>query len=546
MPVRRLQNYAYCPRLFYLQWVEGLFQENADTAEGERAHERVDTPSAWRDEAYPGMQVRWRSLELESTRLGLRGVVDLVEGGSEGLEVVDYKKGAPWRADDGRLVAKPFDCVQVQGYALLLHEQGLQPAHGSVYYAAAKRRVEVAVDEEALRACERLLEEARAVARSGVCPKPPEDGARCLRCAAYPLCLPGESRFWADGVAPEGLEKTAPRPEGDEGELLVVQDPRARVGLRGRELLVERRDEPPVRRPLEQIRAVVLYGAVQVSAQALHALLERAVPVSHFSPAGRFLGMTQGLPATGTDARRGQYRLFEQPATRLGVAREVVRAKLHNQRTMLMRNGAAPEEAVARLAELRDTTASAGDMDALRGMEGAGAALYFRHFGTMLGTHAGAWWDWSGRNRRPPRDPVNALLSLGYSALAKELAGICHTVGLDPFLGFFHQPRFGRPALALDLMEEFRPLVADSVAISLLNRGEIAPQDFVSTTRGVLLGDGARRAFWQAWARRLDTEVTHPEFGYRMSYRRMMDVQARQIWRFCRGECASYRGFTTR
>jgi CRISPR-associated protein Cas1 len=138
------------------------------------------------------------------------------------------------------------------------------------------------------------------------------------------------------------------------------------------------------------------------------------------------------------------------------------------------------------------------------------------------------------------------LLSLGYSILAKELAGICHIVGLDPFYGFFHQHRYGRPALALDLMEEFRPLIADSVAISLLNRGELNKGDFIFSSRGVSLNDRGRRSFWEAWFRRLDTEVTHPQFKYRMSYRRMMEVQVRQLWRFARGEASDYHGFTTR
>lgn len=155
-------------------------------------------------------------------------------------------------------------------------------------------------------------------------------------------------------------------------------------------------------------------------------------------------------------------------------------------------------------------------------------------------------FDFAGRNRRPPRDPVNAMLSLGYSMLAKELTGVCHTVGLDPFLGFYHQPRYGRPALALDLMEEFRPLIADSVAISLINRGEIADGDFIRSTRGCALNDQGRRRFWEAWFRRLDTEVSHPEFGYKMSYRRMLEVQTRQLWRVVRGEAPRYHAFTTR
>lgn len=546
MPVRRLQNYAYCPRLFYLQWVEGLFQENADTAEGDHVHRNIDRPENWKGELQYSEGARWQSLEIEDETLGLHGVIDLVEVGPGGLEIVDYKKGRPYRDALGAYIAKPYDAVQLAAYALLMEGQDLHVSTGRIYYAAAKQNVAVDLDRKTLEACRHLLEDARKVAASGLCPPPLESDPRCLYCSAYPICLPGESRFWSEGKLPADIEKYPPRPDGEEGEALIVQNARARVGVRGGVVVVEREGEAAVKRPIETLRGVYLYGAVQVSTQAMHSFLERNINVAYFSPAGRFIGTAHGFPATGTDARRGQYRLFEQPSIRLDLAKEIIRSKIHNQRTLLMRNGSAPDTTLAEMAGLRDATASSSDLDSLRGLEGAAAALYFSNFQTMLKEFPGVQLDWKGRNRRPPRDPVNALLSLGYSILAKEIAGMCQAVGLDPFLGFFHQPRYGRPALALDLMEEFRPLIADSVAIGLLNRKELGPDDFMHTTRGVFLKDNPRRSFWQAWSRRMDTEVTHPEFGYRMSYRRMMDVQARQLWRFCRGECSSYHGFTTR
>jgi CRISPR-associated protein Cas1 len=285
---------------------------------------------------------------------------------------------------------------------------------------------------------------------------------------------------------------------------------------------------------------------VQLTAQAAQSCLEDGIDVGYFSPAGRFLGLLRGLPASGVDARLGQYRMFGEWGIRLKIAREVVRAKIHNQRVMLMRNGDAPDQTLRRLADLRELTAKAGDLDTLRGVEGTAAALYFEHFATMLSARAGIDFSFTERNRRPPRDPLNALLSMGYSILSKELTGVCHAVGLDPFLGFYHQPRYGRPALALDLMEEFRPLIADSVALSLLNRGELTINHFSRSASGCFLREEGRKIFWEAWFRRLDSEVTHPQFGYAMSYRRMLEVQARQLWRYVRGEAERYFGFTTR
>ncbi len=584
MGARNLHNFTYCPRLFYFQWVENIFQENADTVAGSHLHRNVDAPSRLEDPKELGLPdgSKIRSLRLESESLGLIGVVDIVEGGPDGAEIIDYKKGSARRDSEGERVAKEPDAMQVAAHAMLLREHQINAVRGAIYYAADKRRVPVEFSEELFAKVRKAIEDARAVAASGRCPPPLKNDARCLYCSAYPICLPNESHWWAKrrkasevdeqlifGFAPqsgnavrdgilEALEFAAesglneaptlepPRPGGDDSEVLVVQTPGAQIGQRGDQLVVSVKGEVTRKIPGHQLRAIYCFGAVQVTAQAVETCLELGIDVSYFSPAGRFLGLLRGLPASGVDARRGQYRLFELPGVRLQLAREVIRAKIHNQRVMLMRNGDVPDRVVQLLANFRDATESAREMTVLLGIEGNAAALYFEQFESMLKQREDWKFDWRGRNRRPPRDPVNALLSLGYSMLAKELAGVCHSVGLDPFLGFMHQPRYGRPALALDLMEEFRPLLADSVAISLINRGELGPEDFIRGANGTFLNDRGRKPFWEAWFRRLDTEVSHPEFSYKMAYRRMLEVQARQLWRFVRGEALTYHGFVTR
>ncbi|MEZ5386499.1 MAG: CRISPR-associated endonuclease Cas1 [Prosthecobacter sp.] len=580
LPVRRLHNFIYCPRLFYYQWVENLFEENADTIAGSHVHRNVDKASSYEDEKKTALAegltegMRLRSLKLESVTLGLVGVVDLIEGGSDGAEVVDYKKGSAKRGANGERVAKESDAVQVMAHALLLEEEGTRVTRGWIYYAEDKRRVSVELSPELREQTLKALTEAKAQARSGHCPPPLVHDPRCLHCSAYPICLPNESRWWAAGFEEkvdeqqmafvfEGLPernrvlaneptdereiKEAPRPGGDAGEILVVQQPGAQVGQRGDMFTVSVKGDVVQKMPGHQLRAIYLYGAVQLTAQAVQTALELDIDVAYFSPAGRFLGMLRGLPTSGVDARMGQYELFQKEVVRLKLAREIVRAKIHNQRVLLMRNGDAPESALKLMAELRDGLDEAEDRTQLLGYEGMAANLYFEHFPSMLKGRGEAWrFDFQGRNKRPPRDSVNALLSMAYSMLAKELTGVCHAVGLDPFLGFLHQPRYGRPALALDLMEEFRPLIADSVVISLINRGELGVEDFVRSANGTFLKDGGRRAFWEGYFRRMDTEVSHPEFGYKMSYRRMLEVQGRQLWRYLRGEAAGYHGFTTR
>jgi len=557
MPVRRLNNYVFCPRLFYYQWVENIFQDSADTVAGSMTHRNVNAPSRLDEEKAKALAenipegTRLRSLRLESESLGIVGVVDLVEGGPEGAQIVEYKKGSARRTSEGEREAREPESIQVGAYALLLQEQGVQVCGAQIYYAADNRRVPVELTEELMAKTQQAVAEAKAVAASGRCPPPLKNDARCLGCSAYPLCLPSESAWWAQVETAQTATsapqiKEAPRPENDDGEVLVVQTAGAKVGQRANEIVVSVKDEVVRKLPVEQVRAVYLFGAVQVSTQAIQTFLEHNIDIAYFSPAGRFLGLTRGLPASGVDARLGQYRLFGEAGIRLALAREVIRAKIHNQRVMLMRNGNVLDRVLETLAELREATAKAEDLKELLGIEGTAAAVYFEQFNSMLKAPDAWRFEFMGRNRRPPRDPINALLSLGYSMLAKELTGVCHAVGLDPFLGFMHQPRYGRPALALDLMEEFRPLIADSVAISLINRNEIGLGDFIRSAAGTFLNEQGRRAFWEAYFRRMDTEVSHPQFGYAMAYRRMLEVQARQLWRFVRGEAAGYYGFTTR
>lgn len=155
-------------------------------------------------------------------------------------------------------------------------------------------------------------------------------------------------------------------------------------------------------------------------------------------------------------------------------------------------------------------------------------------------------FDFTRRNRRPPRDPINALLSLGYSLLVRDLTFICHAVGFDPFIGFYHQPRFGRPALALDLMEGFRPLVVDSAVLTAINTRMVTPDDFLRVGESVTLTPRGRKRFLQAYEQRMDSLVTHPLFGYRVNYRRVLEIQARLLARAVTDELPEYPGFEPR
>lgn len=559
LPIRRLSNFVYCPRLFYFQWVENIFVDNEDTIEGGYVHRRVDNPTK---DLVPGDgkdgSFNTRSLAFDSIKYKISGVIDLVDCEDGKLIIVEYKKGAAARDDNDLRVAKDNDVIQVAAQALLLKDNGFNIDRAFIYYAAEKVKIEVPLSEALEKRCMALVEAAFLTAE-GDMPPPLDDDARCHFCSAYPICLPNESRIWTESSIKQNCgcvddnkadsrvgTLRAPMAKKDSREVLVVQTTGAAVGRRSDQITVSVKGEVVKRLPLKQVRAIYLYGPVQTSTQLITSCLENEIELAFFARSGRFLGNLVGLGTTGVSARRGQYFSFDKDETKLELAKAVVAAKIHNQRVMLMRNGEAPKADLSSLGDLQKRVDSVGTLQQVLGMEGAAAAIYFRWFSSMLRPRDDIAFDFSSRSRRPPRDPVNALLSLAYSILAKELTGVCYTVGLDPFWGFFHKSRYGKPALALDLMEEFRPLVADSTVITLINRGEVGASDFINSSRGTMLTDGGRKMFWEAWFRRLDTTIKHPVFGYQMSYRRMLEIQARQLWRFVQGQAISYTGFTTR
>jgi CRISPR-associated protein Cas1 len=279
-------------------------------------------------------------------------------------------------------------------------------------------------------------------------------------------------------------------------------------------------------------------------------LCSAEIPVCYFSQGGWFYGITSGLTTKNVFLRQSQFRLATEEWFALRLAKKLVGGKIRNQRVMLMRNHEEPPKLVLeQMREMADRAEAANCLEELLGIEGNGARLYFGDFHGMIKREsetADFSFDFASRNRRPPKDPVNALLSLAYSLLSKDLTVACAAVGFDPMMGFYHQPRFGRPALALDLMEPFRPLIAESAVLNAINTRMVSSKDFVRAGRAVALSPSGRRGFFQAYEARMDTLVTHPVFGYRVSYRRLLEVQARLLAKVLEGELNEYLVFTTR
>ncbi len=295
--------------------------------------------------------------------------------------------------------------------------------------------------------------------------------------------------------------------------------------------------------------------------------------MSWHSYGGWFIGHTVGTGHRNVETRTFQYQASFESRKCLQLARGWVASKIANSRTLLRRNwrgrsefeenelddqasdpdpasgdGRAPPELLRALRDDAVNAGKAGSLNVLLGVEGAAAARYFQNFSAMLraDTDPTLNFDFVGRNRRPPKDPVNALLSFAYAMLTREWTIVLSAVGLDPYRGFYHQPRYGRPALALDMMEPFRPLIADSTVLMAINIGEVRPSDFVRAAGSCNLNDSGRKRFISSFERRLQQEVTHPIFGYRISYRRLLEVQSRLLIRYLSGEIDEYPNFVTR
>jgi len=363
------------------------------------------------------------------------------------------------------------------------------------------------------------------------------------------ICLPDEVGLLRQEAALTADDVRRLVPGRDDAVPLHVQRHDVRIGKDGDVLQVKDRSEVIDKVRLQDVSQVSIYGNAQISTQAVHALLDRDIPLCWFTGGGWFLGQAHGHDHRNVLLRMRQYEVARDPAHALALARRFVQGKVLNARTLLRRNAEGLDPAVLHdLARLAGRAGRTKAPDELLGVEGAAGRLYWQHFPRLLKTAEGGGmaFDMQGRNRRPPRDPVNALLSFGYSLLTKDWTLTLRAVGFDPYLGFYHTPRYGRPALALDLMEEFRPLIVDSVVVTVINTGVVRADDFVTRGGACALKQAARGRVIDAYERRMDQLVTHPIFGYRIGYRRILEVQARLLARHLAGEIPRYPTFRTR
>lgn len=544
VPVRMLTQYAYCKRLAYMEWVQGEFAYNKEVLEGKHQHRNVDKNSIIKKSESTNEKIHARSLTLSDADLGLISKMDLLEIDGNVATPIEYKRGTvpntPYKAHDDHI-------VQVCAQGLLLRANGYTCTKAIIYYVASKQRVEINLDDETVKKTLQMLKDMIEMAKKDAIPPPLVDSPKCPRCSLVGICLPDETNMLsAKPIRPDKGQVRRMYPTRNDAVPMYVQEQGSRISKSG-DCLHVKKDQQVLRKVrLIDISEIIVFGNVQVTTQALRELCNRNIPVCYMTYGGWFTGMTVGMSHKNVDLRTHQYRKHADKTAMMNIAREIVFAKIKNCITLLRRNHKTPRrDKIDELDGFARRARLATKYDALLGMEGMAARLYFSEFSGMIKSEA-MEFDFTGRNRRPPLDPVNAILSFLYSVLARQAMTTVSMVGLDPYLGYLHMPKYGKPALALDMIEEFRPIIADSVCITLINNGEIATSDVIRTNFGVNLTDRGRRTVINAYERRMDATINHPLLGYSASYRRIMETQARLLSRHILDEIQTYPAFRIR
>jgi CRISPR-associated protein Cas1 len=531
-PVRvmALHALAYCPRLFYLEEVEEIRVADAAVFAGRQLHAALEA-----DEE--GESV---SIELNSNTWGLTGKVDGIRRRDGSLIPYEHKRGRPRDHDDRPPEAWPSDRLQVIAYAVLLEEAFAQPIpEGRIRYHAANVTVRVPIDDGAREELRQALAEARRLRTSLERPPVAENERLCARCSLAPVCLPEEVRHERH---PERDPVRLFPPDRDGATLHVVAQG-AQVGCSGDTLVVRPRDQPETKHPIRGVETVLLHGYAQVSTQALRKCVEHGVGVHWLTVNGYHTASL--VPTAGQVQRRvRQYRALADEATCLRLAKALVQAKVEGQHRYLLR-ATRGDEAVRQpvqpvlnaIQEALREAARAPDRDRLRGHEGIAAVRYFDGLRTLLGPQVPEELRAPTRNRRPPLDRFNALLSYGYGLLHTAVMRAVLASGLEPALGFFHTPRSAAYPLVLDLMELFRVSLWDLVLVGSLNRGQWDPAaDFQVTKAKVWLSDAGRRKAIGLFEARLSESWKHPVLNYSLSYARTIELEARLLEKEWTGE----------
>jgi len=525
IPISLVAQHVYCPRRAWLEAAGEKTDSYAMTA-GELAHAATDDPTT-------GRGGRKRAIDVTHPGLGITGRADTVEDQNGRIQVVEYKATPVRRKAE---VTPPMR-VQLALQSACLREMGHDVSGCSVYFTTHRRRVSVQISNEDTEKAIAQATQTRLTVEASTAPEPLIDDPRCMGCSHSDVCLPEERK-----LKPVTRRIHAADPDGGIVHLATAG---SRAFLRGGRLRVSLRGEEMDSLPLEQIAGLVLHGNIDLSSALIRELLWRGLTIVWCSGSGRVIGWSQTATTSNGLARVRQHQASAEGNIEL--AREFVAAKVGGQATLLRRNGQAPDT-VAKLRSLQSKSRAAQNISTLTGIEGKSAALYFADLPTMLRRPQGEPFliGWTGRVGRGAFDPLNVCLNFLYGVITAEVIRAIVACGLDPHAGFLHSSARNKPALALDLMEEFRAPLGDAVVLSAINNREITTSDFSDALGTWRLRGSGKRALLSAYERRVAREFTHPVFKYAITWRRAIEVQARMVLGYLDGSQSRYAGVTTR
>ena len=518
IPIYAINAYLYCPYRFYIEYVKGEFEDNAHTAEGRFISMQENTK---------GQTKNWKKrpqVFVQSERLGIFGFVDQVVESKGRIKIIEVKKGS---------ASRPYlnDIMQLTAYMVAYAEsynKNLEEIVGEIRYIGSNKKFKVAPTE---RRVERLHETLQGMHASiEKPPQPKYSKKRCDSCSLINICMPKK-----------GSElKRKIMPSSNETQPLYVATQGAYIGRRGESVFVSHNGQRIATVHHSKISSLHILGNVQVSTQAMKFLTLNDIPVIFSDTLGRFgfvchKGFSKNIPLR---IRQLQHSQMEE--NRIEVSRRIIEGKIRNQLYVLKKKKLATKQEIGVVRSLLKELKLCHSVDELMGIEGQIANMYFEKISENLD----AKWEFNNRNRRPPKDPVNALLSFGYSILHNIVLSAILSTGLDPFVGMLHKEHYGRASLALDLMEEFRPIIVDLEVLSMINLGQIKESDFLKNIAGaVFLTDKGRRKFLEVLRKRLMTKRYYGLLGARTEYIRIIEAQVRVFEKYILGEVDSYMPF---
>lgn len=539
--VASLHALGYCERLFYLEEVERLRVADAAVYAGRRLHVELAKEEEGTVER----------LEFENGDLGIRGAVDVLRVRNGELIPYEHKRGKSAGAPGAR-EAWRSDRIQIGAYALLVEAaRGRPVAEGRVRYHADNVTVRVPVDDALRGDVRAAIERARHLRGSIERPPVTDNDRLCTRCSLAPVCLPEEARLGARQS--DDSEVVRLLPQHPDGQTVHVLENGAVVGRSGRQLVIRGHEEGDVQLPIADVGQVVLHGYAQITTQALQLCGEHGIGVHWLGFGASTIGsLAPTLPSAQRHLR--QFRALSDGNRALDLAKRLVIAKLETQLRYVLRSTQGENrrtEAVERTCDrIRDALRRASDAEsaeALLGYEGTGAAAYFEALPSLLSPELGEEFAFDGRNRQPPRDRVNAILSFAYGMLYREVLQAIIAVGLHPSVGFYHRPRSSSHPLALDLMELFRVPIVDMAVVPALNRRTFdAAADFNVLPGRVLLSETGRKKVIEVIERRKCDTWRHSVVGYSLSYSRLIELEARLLEKEWMGEGGLFAKFRLR